>query len=265
MTIVPSRNDRKFIPYPLGYDLEFEKCLPYTEVQEGVPWFAGPLPKRAFSDDAHDPGGETAEGIIKVEFDKKLRQWGLPIKDILLITKDEERTIYYTDYWLPFGPKCPPGVNLEFFDMDVNGGQSRAVKTLQRALGGISVDGAWGDETQDALTQLMERGGQSILALIERYKERREAFYEGLPTFRYFGKDWIRRSEEIEKEAEAIEKNETSPVKKSGPVLASQPVVKHEVATSPMAQSQPSHLIGALAHIEDDLKSMKRLADLYWK
>jgi hypothetical protein len=35
---IPTAHDRTFVPYPLGLDPKFEKCLPYTEAQEGVPW-----------------------------------------------------------------------------------------------------------------------------------------------------------------------------------------------------------------------------------
>lgn len=206
MIKIPSAHDRQFIPYPLGYDPQFEKCLPDTEIQEGVPWSSGPLPSRAFSNSKNDPGGKTGEGIIQKEYDLKRRQWGLPTRDVRQITKDEERTIYYTDYWSPYCQKFPAGLNLEFFDTNVNIGAHYAKELLQQAIGGIAVDGAIGDETMIALNEIVERGGNSVIALIDKFKAEREAYYHRLTTFRYFGSDWIRRSETIEKEAEAIEK-----------------------------------------------------------
>jgi len=191
MTDTPTSHDRSFIPYPLGLDLNFEKCLPPTLLEEG-----------GYSNDAHDPGGMTMMGIIQREYDLKRRQWGLPTQWVKNISKDEMRTIYYTDYWMPYCPSLPPGLDLEFFDFDVNGGQHRAVVTLQRALI-LTDDGQFGPKTLDAVTTLGAAG--NVLKAIEAFKEEREKFYRSLSTFRYFGTDWIRRSEEIEKQAEQIE------------------------------------------------------------
>jgi lysozyme family protein len=202
---VPTSHDRSFIPYPLGADPKFEKCLPDTEIQEGVPWASGPGPAKAFSNDAHDPGGMTMEGIIQREYDLKRRQWGLPTQPVRNISKDEERTIYYTDYWQPYCPLLPAGLDLEFFDLDVNGGQHRAVVTLQRALG-VTDDGQFGNQTDAAVRDVVAQGSDGVDRLIEAFKVFREKFYESLSTFRYFGKDWIRRSEEIDAEGEAMEK-----------------------------------------------------------
>ncbi len=200
----PTAHDRRFIPYPLGLDLNFEKCLPDTEVQEGVPWSSGQMPQRAYSDDKHDPGGKTGEGIIQREYDLKRRQWGLPTQWVFHMSKDEERTIYYTDYWLPYCPLMPVGLALEFFDLNVNGGAHRAVVTLQRALG-VTDDGAFGPETGGAIKSVVAKG--EVVALIDRFKIDREAFYRSLGTFRFFGSDWIRRSEEIDKQGDALEKS----------------------------------------------------------
>jgi lysozyme family protein len=198
----PTAHDRSFIPYPLGHDPEFEKCLPDTEAQEGVPWTSGPLPPRAFSNDAHDPGGKTGEGIIQKEYDLKRRQWGLPTQDIRKISKDEERTIYYTDYWLAgHCPEMPSGLNLECFDDVVNEGTHRGISLLQIALR-VSADGQFGPQTKAAIDAAV--AAKQVVALIDRYKVAREAFYHGLSTFRYFGGDWIRRSETIAKQGDAM-------------------------------------------------------------
>lgn len=199
--IVPSPHDHSFIPYIPGTDPEFDKCLPDAEVQEGVPWSTGVGPLKAYSDDKHDPGGMTMEGITQREYDLKRRQWGLPTQWVRNISKDEERTIYFTDYWMPYCPVLPAGLNLEFFDLDINGGQHRAVTTLQRVLA-LHDDGVWGPMTDDAVMTLTAAG--DVVTAIRAYKDQREAFYRSLGTFRYFGSDWIRRSEEVEKEAEGL-------------------------------------------------------------
>jgi lysozyme family protein len=202
---IPSSHDTSFIPYIVGTDPEFDKILPFTEIQEGpVPWVSGPAPAKDFSNDLHDPGGATEEGIIQNEYIRKRRQWGLLIQSDKLMSKDEERTIYFTDYWMPHCPTLPHGLDLEFFDLNVNGGETRAVKTLQRALS-VTQDGLWGSGTQTALNAEIAKGEPEVRALIEAYKVDREAFYRSLSTYRYFGGDWIRRSEEIATEGEQLE------------------------------------------------------------
>lgn len=197
---IPSAHDRAFIAYVPGTDPEFDKCLPAIELQEGVPWSTGPMPARAYSNDAHDPGGKTGEGIIQREYDLKRRQWGLPTQWVRSMSKDEERTIYYTDYWCPYAPMLPKGLDLEFFDLAVNGGVHRAAVTLQECLPGLDVDGQIGPATLARVKAINDLDGT-----IKAFCARRETFYRSLSTFRYFGKGWIRRSEEIEHRAEAME------------------------------------------------------------
>jgi lysozyme family protein len=188
--ILPTAHDRTFVPYPLGADPKFEKCLPDVLVQEG-----------GYSNDAHDPGGMTMYGIIQREYDAKRKQWGLPTRWVKEISIDEYRTIYYTDYWLPYGPKLPAGLDLECFDQCVNEGSHRAIVLLQVALR-IDADGDFGEQTQTAVNAAV--ASKTVTVMIDRYKVARESFYRALPTFRYFGTDWIRRSEEIDKQADAM-------------------------------------------------------------
>lgn len=205
----PTAHDRTFIPYPLGLDPAFEKCLPFTEAQEGVPWASGPMPARAFSNDAHDPGGKTGEGIIQREYDLKRRQWGEATQDIRKMSKDEERTIYYTDYWLgSFCQLMPEGLDLEVFDNAVNEGTHRAISLLQIALR-IPADGQYGPQTEGAV-KASSSDSTSLAMLIDRYKVAREAYYHGISTFKYFGTDWIRRSEEIAAEGKGMVPTQSS-------------------------------------------------------
>lgn len=199
---VPTAYDRMFIPYPMGLDPKFERCLPDTEAQEGVPWTSGPMPAGAYSNDKHDPGGKTGEGLLQKEYDPKRRQWGLPTRDIRLMSKDEERTIYYTDYWLAGNCQdMPAGLDLECFDDVVNEGTHEGIKLLQVALR-VSADGQFGPKTKAAIDAAV--AADKVVALIERYKAVREGFYHGLANYRYFGKDWISRSETIAKQSAAM-------------------------------------------------------------
>jgi lysozyme family protein len=178
-----------FVPYKLGTDLEFEKCLPPVLVQEG-----------GYSNDAHDPGGATNFGIIQTEYNIARRSWGLPQQSVKLITADEYRTIYYTKYWLPYCAMLYPGLDLEFFNMSVNGGVGRATELLQEALG-VNPDKVFGPVTLAKMKSLW--GSQPV---IDTFKHDADEFYESLSTFRYFGKDWLRRDTQIQSQADAMDK-----------------------------------------------------------
>lgn len=191
-----------FVPYKVGTDPQFDRCLPDIEAQEGAPWSGGPGPARAFSDDAHDPGGKTMEGITQKEYFQDRLGWGLPVQPVRLMSKDEERTIYYMRYWLPYCPKLYGGLNLEFFNMSVNGGPKRAIENLQSALG-LKSDGAWGPKTQAAVAALSVQHPQAV---IDRYRAVSDQFYKRLPGFRWFGKDWLRRDAQINAQADTLDK-----------------------------------------------------------
>jgi lysozyme family protein len=178
-----------FVPYKLGTDLEFEKCLPPILVQEG-----------GYSNDAHDPGGMTDYGIIQREYDAKRRAWGLPTQWVKNISADEYRTIYYTDYWLPDCPKLYAGLDLEVFNMNVNGGPHRSTVLLQEAID-VTADGAFGPVTEAAVKNLW--GSEKV---INTFKANADAFYKSLPAFKYFGKDWLRRDFEIGTQADTMDK-----------------------------------------------------------
>jgi lysozyme family protein len=178
-----------FVPYKVGTDPEFDKCLPPILVQEG-----------GYSNDAHDPGGATDYGIIQAEYNIARKSWGLPTQPVSKITVDEYRTIYYTKYWLPNCPKCYPGLDLEVFNMNVNGGPRRSTELLQEAIA-VPADGVFGPLTAATVKSLW--GSQAV---IDTFKKDADDFYKHLGTFRYFGRDWLRRDSEIQTQADAMDK-----------------------------------------------------------
>jgi lysozyme family protein len=175
-------------------DPRFAACWPFTLIQEC------PRPDdwsnhRNFSNDAHDPGGETMCGIIQREYDIYRKSKGLPLQDVRHLTRDEGADIYYNSYWLPECPKLPPGLDMQFFDEAVNAGPGAATLILQRALV-ITADRAWGSQTDTAVKAITNPA-----AVIGAFTAQRETYYRALRGFQYFGKDWIRRSQEIGAEA----------------------------------------------------------------
>jgi len=175
-------------------DPRFLACWPFTLIQEC------PLPNdwsnmRNFSNDAHDPGGETMCGIIQREYDIYRKSKGLPLQDVRHLTRDEGADIYYNSYWLPECPKLSPGLDLQFFDEAVNAGPGAATLILQRALG-ITADRQWGSQTDAAVKAIT-----NTVSVINEFTSQRASYYRALRGFQYFGRDWIRRTQEIGNEA----------------------------------------------------------------
>jgi lysozyme family protein len=176
-------------------DQRFKACLPYT-LREECPDPEHWSDSRNFSNDPHDPGGETMCGITQREYNAWRHKHGLKPAAVQEITETEGEEVYYENYWLPYCPALPPGMDLAFFDAAVNEGSAEAIKMLQHTLG-ITADGVWGP-----LTDRMVQGLQgSDVVMVKRYTQVREAVYRTFRGYRYFGRGWERRSAEIGLEA----------------------------------------------------------------
>jgi lysozyme family protein len=156
----------------------FEKSLSILLKHEG-----------GFVDHPKDPGGATNKGITKKTYEEFLGR-DVTVEELKNITDEDVKLIYKTLYWDIV--KCdtlPAGVDFAVFDWCVNGGPSRAAKTLQKALN-VDADGAIGPNTLSAATN------SDCTQTIELFTKERENFYRGLKTFDTFGKGWIRRNKE---------------------------------------------------------------------
>lgn len=126
----------------------------------------------------HDPGGETNFGISRRSY---------PTEDIANLTLERAKAIYLRDYWGPAGcDAVPDPIKFDVFDMAVNSGVTRAVKTLQEAAG-EAVDGVLGPLTLQAIQSMP---GPRLIA---RFNGVRLAFMATLPTWPAFGRGWANR------------------------------------------------------------------------
>lgn len=110
-----------------------------------------------------------------------------PNEDIKNLTLARAKQLYKRDYWDK--AKCdelPNGLRFHVFDVSVNSGVSRGVKTLQQAVG-VSADGIIGNQTLNAV-----RSKNPADTLITFYGFR-IAFYTSLSSFATFGKGWMNR------------------------------------------------------------------------
>lgn len=165
----------------------FQQCLTLVRKEEG-----------GNSDDPHDHGGRTSRGITQREYNAYRAANGLKSADVWKATDKDINAIYREQYWEPYCPDMPPGVDLVFFDFNVNAGRAQAVKTLQRCLG-VTADGMLGMLTRQAVENCQNIGG-----LIHDYSERRRAFYRALKQFPRYGKGWLARVDRIEHAAASM-------------------------------------------------------------
>ena len=155
----------------------FDKCLKLVLKDEG-----------GYSNHKDDPGGATMWGVTHIDYDAYRKRRGERPQDVRRMTTAERDDIYRTKYW--DGARCddlPSGIDYCVFDGAVNSGVSQSAKWLQRAIGGITVDGHIGDVT---ITSANERDPAT---LIQNICDQRMTFLRSLRTFRTFGNGWTRR------------------------------------------------------------------------
>jgi lysozyme family protein len=161
----------------------FAECLPLILKHEG-----------GYVDHPRDPGGATNLGVTI----GALSDWlGRPATkaEVKALTVADVAPIYEARYWRAAGcNRLPKGLDYAVFDFAVNSGPGRAVKFMQTAAG-VVADGAVGPNTLAAV----ERVG--ALEMVRRVQQSRENFLRSLGTFRTFGKGWMRRVDDVTRQA----------------------------------------------------------------
>jgi lysozyme family protein len=161
----------------------FAECLPLILKHEG-----------GYVDHPKDPGGATNLGVTI----GTLSEWlGRPATkaEVKALTVADVAPIYEARYWRAAGcNRLPKGLDYAVFDFAVNSGPGRAVKVMQSAAG-VVPDVAVGPKTLAAV----ERVG--ALEMVRRVQQSREAFLRSLKTFPTFGKGWMRRVDDVTRQA----------------------------------------------------------------
>ena len=120
----------------------------------------------------------------------KLNGWNsIPSKsDLKEISKKTAIQVYDDFYWTPIsGEKLAGPVAWVVFDSAVNQGNGQAAKFLQRAAGGLKVDGKIGPKT------LAAAGARNPYELATEIAVRRALHYTALRHWLTFGRGWMRR------------------------------------------------------------------------
>ena len=165
----------------------YDKCLETILHHEG-----------GYVNHPEDPGGETNLGVTK----RVYQEWG-GTKDMKDLTFDDVAPIYKKNYWdKMICDDLPSGLELCVFDFGVNAGPGRAAKYLQSLIGTVA-DGGIGPNTLAKLKEYTDETG--VKETITNYQNKRQSYYEGLSTFKTFGRGWTRRVEETTKLALELE------------------------------------------------------------
>ena len=143
-----------------------------------------------------DAGGPTKFGVTQAALAAWLGRRA-SIDDVKALTLDAVKPIYRANYAnVVRFDDLPAGLDYLVFDWAVNSGPRRAAKELQICLG-VEADGYIGPKSIAAARAQCAAGAA---ALINRYVDRRVAFYRGLiaakPNQRKFEKGWMRRAAE---------------------------------------------------------------------
>lgn len=126
-----------------------------------------------------DTGGVTKWGIS---------QRAYPDVDIRSLTKEDAKEIYQRDYWdWTKGDALSWPLNIYLFDAAVNQGVTAAIKMLQKAAGGLAVDGIFGHRT---LAQTTMQDQEDLAA---RFMAQRALRYSGTRAFDKYGYGWFSR------------------------------------------------------------------------
>lgn len=140
-------------------DLRFQACLAFT-----LKWEGGK------SNDPHDPGGRTMEGVTQATYDAYRAKKVLRRRDVFTIEAAERDEIYRNEYWDHIdGNLLGAGEDLCVFDFAVNSGPARALDVWTK-LGPCKVDNK-----------------------IHGICAHRLSFLHALRTWSHFGAGWGRR------------------------------------------------------------------------
>lgn len=145
-----------------------------------------------------DPGGRTNLGVTQRVYEAWVKH---PVDEKIMrsLTVDHVRTLYKANYWDALkGDDLPIGLDLCVFDFGVNAGVARAARYLQRLVG-TRQDGIIGPSTLAAVREYTRKNG--VEGAINAYQDSRIDYYKQLRTFKTFGRGWLRRVEEVRKEA----------------------------------------------------------------
>ena len=156
-----------------------------------------------FSNNVRDPGGITNLGVTKHAWEAWL---GHPVTehDMRLLNATTVAPFYRAQYWnVVHGDNLPVSVALCLFHCAVNAGPKRAAELLQWIVG-AEPDGSMGPATLKATAAWIKLHSEK--ALVVAFQDALRAYYHTLSNFDVFGKGWVNRANDVEKQAIGLAK-----------------------------------------------------------
>lgn len=151
-----------------------------------------------FVNDKRDAGGVTNLGVTK----RAWEAWhGCPVteQDMRNLTPKDVSSFYRAMYWnAVHGDSVPPSLALVLFHCAVNAGPKRAATLLQGIVGAVP-DGSIGPGTLRAVMAWIGVHGER--AMVTAFQDALRAFYRSLHNFDVFGKGWLSRAADVERQA----------------------------------------------------------------
>ena len=150
-----------------------------------------------YSDNRADPGGKTNLGVTQRAWEA-WKHRPVTEAEMRALTVDAVCPFYRAMYWnASHCDSLPVGLALCVFHVAVNAGPGRAAKLLQGIVGAVP-DGAIGPAT----LAIVAKGDPHTM--IGAYQDALRAFYRSLPKFSVFGKGWLNRAADVQKQALAL-------------------------------------------------------------
>lgn len=153
------------------------------------------------ADDGNWTGGRVGKGKL-VGTSHGISAAAYPNEDIVNMTQERAEYLYKRDYW----DKCkcdylPDCLSVAVFDFAINSGTDRAIKYLQKAITGITVDGIIGNQTIGAANRV------PIRKVLKQYMDDRTDFiyrWAQNPKNKKFEQGIIKRIEKVRKFCEEL-------------------------------------------------------------
>jgi lysozyme family protein len=149
-----------------------------------------------YSNDPHDAGGATMEGVTQATYDAYRASHKLPTQPVKRMSIPERNEIYKFEFWDAIkGDYLVSGFDLSIYDCAINSGPPRAIKLLQKTLG-LPADGKIGHTTIQALQTV-----PNVTNLITAYNNKRLSWLHALRDARFFDRTWSGRVAELNKKS----------------------------------------------------------------
>lgn len=163
---------------------DLDQALGYLLEEEG-----------GWSDHPNDRGGKTMWGVTQATYNAYRKKTGKPSQSVKLITKEECRELYRSEYWNAAGcDKLPWPISYITFDAAVNSGASRSLRWTQAGLG-MKADGIVGPQTVSAAKAVIDSSdGSKILAILDQRVQFLTALVKKDTTQLVFLLGWWRRT-----------------------------------------------------------------------